>query len=86
MVTLTVRDLSDEVFHALRVQAELRGHSMEAEVLDILAAAVKPQTRLRLGDALAALGKKFELANEDFEIFNAVRNRVQPDALEFGDE
>ena len=54
MAMLTVRNLPDDVHRALRVQAALHGHSTEAEVREILAIAVKPETRVRLGDALAA--------------------------------
>ncbi len=42
MAMLTVRNLPDEVHRALRVRAAQRGHSMEAEVREILAGAVKP--------------------------------------------
>jgi plasmid stability protein len=31
------------------------------------------ETRVRMGDALAALGRTIGLANEDFEIFDRVR-------------
>lgn len=74
MAMLTVRNLPDEVHRALKVRAAQHGHSTEAEVREILATAVKPDTRLRLGDALAALGKKLELTNEDFEVFDSLRD------------
>jgi antitoxin FitA len=73
MAMLTVRNLSDDVHRALRVQAALHGHSTETEVREILVSAVKPETRVRLGGALAALGRKIGLTNEDFEIFNLGR-------------
>lgn len=41
MATLTIRDLDDGVRDRLRVRAADRGRSMEAEVRDILAAAVE---------------------------------------------
>jgi plasmid stability protein len=40
MPTLTVRQLEDDVYRGLKIQAEFSGRSMEAEVRDILAAAV----------------------------------------------
>ncbi|MEI8327249.1 MAG: plasmid stabilization protein, partial [Betaproteobacteria bacterium] len=49
MAMLTVRNLPDDVHRALRVQAALHGHGTEAEVREILAIAVKPETRVRLG-------------------------------------
>ena len=69
MAMLTVRNLPDDVHRALRVQAALHGRSTEAEVREILAHAVKPETRLRMGDALAALSRQIGLTNEEFEFF-----------------
>jgi len=66
MAMLTVRNLPDEVHRALRVRAAQHGHSTEAEVCEILASVVKPETRVRLGDALAALGRRIALTNKDF--------------------
>ena len=41
------------------------GRSAEAEIRNILERAVKPAKRVRLGDALAALGRKVGLTDED---------------------
>ncbi len=83
MAMLTVRNLPDDVHRALRVRAALHGHSTEAEVREILAIAVKPETRVRLGDALAALGRKIGLTDEDFEILNQVRDKIPAQPLSF---
>jgi len=83
MAMLTVRNLPDDVHRALRVQAALHGHSTEAEVREILAIAVKPESRVRLGDALSALGRKIGLTNKDFEIFNQVRDKTPAEPLRF---
>ena len=76
MAILTVRNLPDDVHRALRVRAARHGRSTEAEVREILATAVKPEKRVRLGDALAALGRKVGLTNEDFAAFEKVRDRT----------
>ena len=76
MAMLTVRNLPDEVHRALRLQAALHGRSTEAEVREILAIAVKPEARVRLGEALAALSRDIGLTNEDFEVFERVRDRA----------
>ena len=55
MGMLTVRNVPEDVHRALRVQAQFHGRSTEAEVRAILAIAVKPPNRVRLGDALAAI-------------------------------
>ena len=83
MAMLTVRNLPDDVHRALRVQAAMHGRSTEAEVREILASAVKPESRLRMGDALAALGRKIGLTNEDVEIFNQVRDKTPAEPLRF---
>ena len=83
MAMLTVRNLPDDVHRALRVRAALHGHSTEAEVREILAIAVKPETRVRLGDALAALGRKVGLTNKDFEVFQKVRDKTPAEPLRF---
>lgn len=76
MAMLTVRNLPDDVHRALRMQAALHGRSTEAEVREILAIAVKPEARVRLGEALAALSRDIGLTNEDFEVFERVRDKV----------
>ena len=76
MAILTVRNVPDEVHRALRVRAAQHGRSTEAEVREILAAAVKPEKRARVGDALAAIGRKVGLTDDDFAVFETVRDRT----------
>ena len=83
MAMLTVHNLPDDVHRALRFRAALHGHSSEAEVLEILAMAVKPEARVRMGDALAALGRSISLSNEDFEVFDQVRDKMPARPLRF---
>lgn len=83
MAMLTVRNLPDDVHRALRMQAALHGRSTEAEVRDILATAVKPTARVRLGDALAALSRDIGLTNEDFEVLERTRDQTPAVPLAF---
>jgi plasmid stability protein len=83
MAMLTVRNLPDDVHRALRVRAAQHGHSTEAEVREILAIAAKPETRVHLGEALAALGRKIGLMNEDFEVLSQVRDKTPAEPLRF---
>jgi len=83
MAMLTVRNLPDDVHRALRVRAAQHGHSTEAEVREILAIAVKPEARVRMGDALAALGRSISLINEDFEVLDQVRDKLPARPLSF---
>ena len=76
MAMLTVRNLPDEVHRALRVRAAQHGRSTEAEVREILSAAVKPADRVLLGDALAALGRDLGMADEDWGIVDQGRDKV----------
>ena len=76
MAILTVRNVSDDVHRALRVRAARHGRSTEAEVREILADVVKPEKRVRVGEALAAIGRKIGLINEDFAIFESVRDKT----------
>jgi plasmid stability protein len=83
MAMLTVRNLPDEVHRALRVRAARNGRSTEAEVREILASAVIPATRLRMGEAISAISREFGLTNEDLEIFAQVRNKTPAEPMEF---
>ena len=83
MAMLTVRNLPEEVHRGLRAQAALHGRSTEAEVREILAAAVKPESRLRLGDALAALGRKVGLTNADWTVLQQAADQAPAEPLRF---
>jgi len=41
------------------------------------------ETRVRVGDALAALGRTLGLTNEDFAIFDRVRDKTPAEPLKF---
>lgn len=83
MVMLTVPNLPDDVHRALRMRAAQHGHSIEAEVREILIAAVKPESLVRLGDAIAALGQKARLSNKDVEVFLQMREKTPAEPLSF---
>ncbi len=83
MAVLTVRNVPDEVHRALRLRAAQHGQSTEAEIREILASAVKPEKRVRMGDALAALGREAGLTNEDFAIFDQARDRKPAEPMGF---
>lgn len=83
MATLTVRNVPDDVHRALRVRAAEHGRSTEAEVREILAAVVKPEKRVRVGDALAAIGRKVGLTDEEFAVFESVRDKTPAKPVSF---
>jgi len=61
MASITVRNIPEETHRALRVRAAQNGRSTEAEVREILEAAVRPKERLKIGSELAAFGDKYKL-------------------------
>lgn len=85
MAMLTVRNISEEVHRALRVRAARHGHSMEAEVREILESAVSPQGRVKLGSLLAHLGRQARLTQEDFAVFENIRDKTSANPVSFDD-
>ncbi len=83
MAMLTVRNLPDEVHRALRVRAATHGRSTEAEVREILAAAVKPEGRVKLGSLLAEIGRQTALSDEEFALFEQVRDKEPARTVSF---
>ena len=81
MAILTVRNVPDDVHRALRLRAAQHGRSTESEVREILAKAVKPEQRVRLGDALAALGREVGLTDEDFAVLDQVRDKTPAESM-----
>lgn len=83
MAMLTVRNLPDEVHRALRVRAALHGHSMEAEVREILEAAVAPEGRVKLGSLLADIGKQAKLTDNEFAVLEQVCDKTPAKPVNF---
>lgn len=83
MPAVTIRNLSDEAHRALKVRAARHGRSTEAEMRDILEAAVRPAKRLRIGSALSALSREAGLTNADFEELELTRDRMPAAPMSF---
>lgn len=83
MPSITVRNVPAEVHRALRVRAARHGRSTEAEIREILAAAVKPGGRVKLGSLLADIGRKARLTDEEFAIFDEVREKTPARPVRF---
>ena len=83
MAMLTVRNLPDEVHRALRARARRHGHSMEAEVREILESVVSPQGRVKLGSLLAEVGRKARLSDQEFSVFDQVRSKAPARPVSF---
>ncbi|WP_335925260.1 FitA-like ribbon-helix-helix domain-containing protein [Shewanella algae] len=83
MGMMTIRSIPDEVHNALKARAKLHHRSAEAEVRAILEEVTRPETRLKMGDALADLGRKVGLTNEDFAVFEQVRDKTPAEPMRF---
>ena len=83
MPMLSVRNISDEVHRALRVRAAHHGHSMEAEVREILESVVSPTGRVKLGSLLADMGKRAKLSEAEFAVFEQVRDKTPARPVSF---
>ena len=70
MRAVTIRNVPEEVHRAIRVRAARNGRTLQAEMCDILATAVKPESRVRLGDLLAGIGRKVKLTEEEMKVFD----------------
>ncbi|MDH4385443.1 MAG: plasmid stabilization protein [Caulobacter sp.] len=77
MAAVTIRNLSDEAHRALKVRAAQHNRSAEAEMRAILEAAVRPDSRLRLGSAMATISRAAGLTNADLEALEPMRD-TQP--------
>lgn len=83
MPSVTIRNLPDEIHRAIRVRAAQHGCSIEAEMRDILESAVKPQGRVKLGSMLAEIGRTMQLTEQEFAMFDKVRDQSPARAAGF---
>jgi plasmid stability protein len=83
MPSVTVRNVPDEVHRALRVRAAQHGRSAEAEIREILENAVQPEGRVKLGSLLAGIGRKINLNDDEFSIFERSRNKSPAKPVDF---
>lgn len=83
MGMMTIRSIPDEIHNALKARAKRNLRSAEAEVRAILEEATRPANRLKMGDALAALGRKVGLTNEDVAALEQVRDKTPAEPMRF---
>ena len=87
MPSLKVRNIPDGVHRALRARAHLHGCSVEAEVKAILAPTTNAELTVRgvtgdpmpLGTLMSSYARQAGLTNEDFEVFDNIRERMRMD-------
>jgi len=83
MPSVTVRNVPDEVHRALRVRAVQHGRCAEAEIGEILENAVQPEGRIKLGSLLASIGRKINLSDDEFSIFEQSRDKSPAKPVDF---
>ena len=83
MPSVTIRNVPDEVHRALRVRAAQHGRSAEAEIRAILENAVQPEGRIKLGSLLASIGRKINLSDDEFSIFEQSRDKSPAKPVDF---
>ncbi len=83
MPALTVRNIPDDIHRALKALAAQHGRSAEAEVRDILANAVRPEGRRRMGQALWELGREIALTDEEVAAIESSRDRAPAEPIDF---
>jgi plasmid stability protein len=67
MPSMTIRNLREETKRGIQSRAKRAGHSAEEEARRILDAAVLPPERIKIGSALAAVGRRFGGIDLDIE-------------------
>ena len=83
MVAMTIRNIPDETHRALKLRAAKNNRSAESEMRAILEEAVRPEGRLKLGTALAAISREIGLTNEDIEVLQKARITQTPEPIRF---
>jgi plasmid stability protein len=83
MANILVRNLPDPAHRALRVRAAQHGRSMEAEAREILQTAALSPARVKIGDVLTQIGQEVGLTDQEFAIFESVRDGSKARAASF---
>ena len=83
MPAVTIRNLSEETHRALKVRAAHHGRSTEAEMREILEAAVRPAGRVKLGSLLAAIGREAGLTDKDVEALQQLSDKTPAEPVSF---
>lgn len=84
MPSITVRNVPDDVHQGLRMLAAKHGRSAEAEIRAILAKAIFPDDRIKLGSLLSEISQSVNLSDEEVESFAQLRDKTPAEPLDFG--
>ncbi len=82
MATMTIRNIPDETYRAIKVRAALNDRSAEAEVRVLIQEAVQPRSGGTLLEALQRFGREVGMTDDDLALFE--RDRSAPREVDFG--
>ena len=83
MPALTIRNIPDDIHRGLKALAAQHGRSAEAEVREIIAAAVKPTERPLVGSALAGIWGRVGMTDDEAKIIESARDREPAKPMSF---
>ncbi len=83
MPSITVRNVPVEVHQGLRALAAKHGRSAESEIREILAKAVFPEDRVKLGSLLSDIGKASSLSDSEIDSLNDLRDKTPASPMDF---
>ena len=83
MPAVTIRNLTEATHRALKQRAAEHGRSTEGEKRHILEAAVRPDTRLRLGSALADSSRRLGVTNADIDALDQTSDKAPAKPMGF---
>ncbi len=83
MAAIHIRNIPEDIHQGLKALAVSHGRSTEAEVRDILEAAVKPEKRIRMGEALWNLGRKVGLIDDEVAAIESAQDHTPAEPMSF---
>lgn len=83
MPSITIRNVPAEVHQGLRARAAKHGRSAESEIRDILAKAVLPEARVKLGSLLSDIGKSAYMSDSEIDSLTNLRDKTPASPVDF---
>jgi plasmid stability protein len=83
MPALTIRNIPDDLHRGLKALAAQHGRSAEAEVRELIAAAVKPAERVLVGNALSGIWAAVGVTDDEAATIAAARDRKPAQPMSF---
>jgi plasmid stability protein len=83
MPALTIRNIPDDIHRGLKALAAKHGRSAEAEVRELIASAVFPSQRQRLGTAMTDVWGCVRLTEDEAQIIDGARDRAPAKPIGF---